>query len=189
MHIVTCSNYYDSNRTVALRTGVYRKDWFCFANFHIISRVNCPFRLYKIFHSWINDINLPLVLELIMKTQKQMPFESINSIFCRCIGVFIHREERYTLCWILNVSWTVLCFHMPFTPKTCKPHIQNLLLLKKLFTSLDFALVDELSDQFNATRYYEMRKIFVTFLWKCQNYDSFLRAPVFYNSSVFVEWQ
>ena len=29
MHIVTCSNYFDLNKTVALRTGVNKKDFFC----------------------------------------------------------------------------------------------------------------------------------------------------------------
>ena len=61
MHIVTCSDYFDSNKTVALRTGSQRKKIDFFSNFHRNFRVICPFRLYKIFQYWINQENLSQV--------------------------------------------------------------------------------------------------------------------------------
>ena len=70
MHIVTCSNYFDLNKTVALRTGGQQKkiDFFV-ANFHTNFRVICPFLLYKIFHCWINQEDLSPLIELILKIE------------------------------------------------------------------------------------------------------------------------
>ena len=46
-------------------------------------------------------------------------------------------------------------------PTTCR-HIQSLLLLKKLFTSLHFTLANKLSDHFNANN--DMREVSTNFL-------------------------
>ena len=70
MHIVTCSNYFDLNKTVALRTVRHQKRLFL-ANFLTNFRVICPFRLYKIFQFIYPDKSRKLspMLELIMKIQ------------------------------------------------------------------------------------------------------------------------
>ena len=95
MHIVTCSNCLDSNRTVALRTGVDQKKIF-FVNFQTNSRVICPLCLYKIFHCWINPENFSHVFELIMKTKHKWFLTHRFNLY-RSMGVIIDREERYAL--------------------------------------------------------------------------------------------
>ena len=46
--MVNCSNYFDPNKTVALRTGGQRKnDLRLFATFQANFRIICPFPLYK----------------------------------------------------------------------------------------------------------------------------------------------
>ena len=54
MHIVTCSNYFDLNKIVVLRTGGGgggNEKRLIFANFRKHFRVICPFRLHKIHFS------------------------------------------------------------------------------------------------------------------------------------------
>ena len=66
-------------------------------------------------------------------------------------GGYIDREEKYAL----RSAEIYMCIEQNFVfmrqlpPTTCR-YIQNLLLLKKLFTSLHFTLVDKLCDHFNA---------------------------------------
>ena len=95
MHIVTCSNYFDSNRTAALRTGVCEKKIDFLVNFHTDFRVICPFRLYKIFQCWIIQEKLFLALDLDHENNKINACKSINLLLYRCMGVIIDREERY----------------------------------------------------------------------------------------------
>ena len=74
MHIITCLNYFDLNKTVALRTGGggggERKKIVFFCKFQ---HTNGPFRLYKIIQCGINQENLSTELELII-TIKQTCF-------------------------------------------------------------------------------------------------------------------
>ena len=56
----------------------------------------------------------------------------------------MHYAEVY-MC--LEQYFAFIC-HLP--QKTCRRYIENLLLLKKLFTTLHFTLVNKLSDQLNA---------------------------------------
>ena len=66
-------------------------------------------------------------------------------------GVIIDREERYAL----RSAEVYMCLghdvflYTPITYENMQIY-SNLLLLKELFTSLRFSLVDKLSDQFNA---------------------------------------
>ena len=69
VHIVTCSNYFDLNKIVSLRTGVSDKKINFFAKFHTDFEVTCPFRSYKIFQCWIIQENMFPVLELITKIE------------------------------------------------------------------------------------------------------------------------
>ena len=69
MHKVTSTNYFDLNKTVALRTGGQQKKIDILQIFTQVFWVICPFRLYKIFQFWINQENFSPLLELIMKTK------------------------------------------------------------------------------------------------------------------------
>ena len=89
MDIVTCSNYFDLNQTVALRREL-GKTIDLFGNIQRNFRVSCPFRLYKIYQCWINQENLSHVLDRVdyeSKTQTLLnlllPGGSSQKVFLR----------------------------------------------------------------------------------------------------------
>ena len=130
MHIVTCSNYFDLNKMIALRMGVSKKNIDFVTNFHKNFQVICPSCLHKIFQCWINQENLFHVVDGVDHENKKNAFKPINSILYGCMRVIIDREERYAL----HSAEVYMCleqnivFICQLSPKTCR-YIQNLLSL------------------------------------------------------------
>ena len=153
MHIVTCSNCFDLNKTVSLRMGVSEKRLVLFANFHTDSRVICPFRLCKIFQCWINQENFSHALDRVdyeNKTQMQSIQFFIDA--CpRAQGLLLigRKGMHYAQLKFTSILDRTLFSYANY-PRKHADIFKTFFCLEKFFTSLHFTLVDKLTDYFNA---------------------------------------
>ena len=128
MHVVTCFNYIDLNKTIALRTGEggsAKKDWF-FCKFSQKFSSNLSISLVQNISVLYESRELVSCVRVDYENKTQILLNPL--ILYRCTGVSIEMEERYAEVYMCLEQNVVFIRQLP--PKTCR-YFQNLLLLRK----------------------------------------------------------
>ena len=130
MHIVTCSNYFDLNKTVALRTGGgSTKKILIFCKFSNKFFNNFSISLVQSISVLDKSRKFVFCVRIDYENKTQMLSNPSIQFFIDPRGVTISREERYPLRSAEVYMWLeqTVVFIRQLPPETCR-YIQNLLI-------------------------------------------------------------